>query len=67
MRYIGVLGSRKTQANLRDRLREHGVSEEDLARLRGPIGLPLGARTPAEIAISILAEMIAVKHGRSLA
>ncbi|HYF61835.1 MAG TPA: XdhC family protein, partial [Herpetosiphonaceae bacterium] len=40
VRYIGVLGSRKTQAKLRDRLREHGVSEDDLARLRGPIGLP---------------------------
>lgn len=67
VRYIGVLGSRKTQAKLRDRLRAHGVGEEDLARLRGPIGLPLGASTPAEIAVSILAEMIAVRHGRSLA
>ncbi|MBA3471171.1 MAG: XdhC family protein [Herpetosiphonaceae bacterium] len=60
--YIGVLGSRATQARRRDRLRDQGVSDEDLARLHGPIGLPLGGKAPAEIAISILAEMIKVQH-----
>lgn len=63
-RYIGVIGSRKTQVARRDRLREAGFGESDLARLRGPIGLDLGAISPEEIAISILAEMVAARHGR---
>ncbi len=65
--YIGVLGSRATQERRRARLREQGVSEADLARLHGPIGLPLGGKAPGEIAISILAEMIAVQHTPSAA
>jgi len=64
-RYIGAIGSRKTNADRRQRLVEAGVSEASLARLRGPIGLDLGGSAPEEVAISILAEMIAVKHGRS--
>ncbi|MGH7703032.1 MAG: XdhC family protein, partial [Gemmatimonadales bacterium] len=61
--YIGVIGSRKTQAARRERLRQQGFDEADLARLRGPIGLDLGGRHPAETALAILAEMTAVRYG----
>lgn len=64
-RYIGAVGSRKTNADRRERLRAAGVSDEDLGRVRGPIGLDIGGQTPEEMAIAILAEMIAVRYGRS--
>jgi xanthine dehydrogenase accessory factor len=64
-RYIGAVGSRKTNADRRERLRAAGVSEDDLARIRGPIGLDIGASTPEEMAISIMAEIISVRHGRT--
>lgn len=66
-RYVGALGSKKTQAARRDWLRSQGVGEETLARLRGPIGLDLGGRHPAETALAILAEMTAVRYGGSAA
>jgi xanthine dehydrogenase accessory factor len=64
--YIGAIGSRKTQDLRRERLRASGFGEEALARLHGPIGLDLGGRDPAEIALAILAEITAVRHGRKL-
>ncbi|MGB8364374.1 MAG: XdhC family protein [Rhizomicrobium sp.] len=55
--YIGALGSKKTHAGRLARLKAHGFSDDDLTRIHGPIGLAIGARSPAEIAISILAEV----------
>jgi len=63
-RYIGALGSPKTHAKRLERLRAEGMSEEQLARLYAPVGLPLGAETPEEIAVSIIAEIVAAQHGR---
>lgn len=62
-RYIGALGSRKNAAKRKAALIELGVAEEQLARLNAPIGIPLGAIEPEEIALSILSEMTAAKRG----
>lgn len=62
--YVGAIGSRKTQEDRRARLRSAGFTEAELARLHGPIGLDLGGRQPAEIALAILAEMTAVRYGK---
>jgi len=61
--YVGAMGSRKTHDDRLARLREAGVTEEQLARLSSPIGLDLGARTPEETAVSIAAEIIALRWG----
>src|SRR6478672_2459817 len=61
--YVGALGSRANNAKRRERLREFDLSDAEIARLHGPIGLYIGSRTPPEIAISILAEVTAVKNG----
>jgi xanthine dehydrogenase accessory factor len=62
-RYVGAIGSKKTQAGRRERLRELGLEEPEIARLHGPIGLNLGGRQPAEIALAIMAEITAVRYG----
>jgi xanthine dehydrogenase accessory factor len=64
-RYVGAIGSRKTQADRRRRLLEAGVTEEQLVQIRGPIGLDLGGREPAETALAILAEVVSVRRGGS--
>jgi xanthine dehydrogenase accessory factor len=61
--YLAALGSRHTQAARADWLAEHGVPAEGVGRIRGPAGLDIGARTPAEIAVAIVAEMVAVRSG----
>ena len=64
--YVGALGSRKNTQKRKERLLEFDVSKEEVERLYGPVGLSIGALTPPEIAVSILAEVIAVKYGASL-
>ncbi len=59
--YVGALGSRRTQQRRRERLREAGLDETDLERLHGPVGIELGGDTPEDIALSIMAEIVAVK------
>jgi xanthine dehydrogenase accessory factor len=62
--YVGALGSRKTQEQRHNRLREIGLSNSLLNKIRGPIGLDIGANSPPEIAVSIMAEIVAERNGR---
>ncbi|KQU66393.1 hypothetical protein ASD62_18435 [Phycicoccus sp. Root563] len=65
--YVGAMGSRKTQARRREWLLAHDVSEDSLATLHAPIGLDIGAQAPGEIAVAILAEVVAVRRGAGTA
>ena len=65
MGYVGAMGSRRTHSDRLERLREAGLTDDELARLSSPIGLDLGARTPEETAISIAAEIVATRWGGS--
>ena len=64
-RYVGAVGSKKTQGDRRERLRAAGVADDGLARLRGPVGLDLGGRSPSETALAIIAEVVAERYGGS--
>jgi xanthine dehydrogenase accessory factor len=61
--YVGAIGSRANNDRRRERLREFDLDDAEIARLHGPVGLYIGSRTPPEIAISILAEVTAIKNG----
>jgi xanthine dehydrogenase accessory factor len=62
--YLGMLGSKKRAAAVRDLLREEGFTDEELNRIRTPVGLDIGGKAPAEVALSILAEVVAVRSGK---
>lgn len=62
-RYIGVMGSRNKIRTINEKLREEGFDDSDLSRFHAPIGLPILAQTPAEIAISIAGELVYVRAG----
>ena len=64
-RYIGAQGSRVTHEGRKQQLKQQGFSDAELARIRAPIGLDIGSRTPAELALSILAEVLAVQYNRA--
>ena len=63
--YIGAMGSERTSANRRERLLALDLSAAEIARLHAPIGLPIGSKTPPEIAVAVLAEITAVRHGKA--
>ena len=63
-RYIGAIGSRTTTEQRKEELAQMGATPEQIARLHAPIGLRIGSRTPAEIALSIMAEVVAVRRGK---
>jgi len=66
VRYIGAIGSKRTQQSRREKMRAQGFTEEQMNRVHGPVGLDLGGKAAEEVALSILAEMVAVRNGRGL-
>ena len=65
-RYIGLMASRSKRARMVEALRDAGMGEDQLARVHSPVGLDIGAETPAELAVSIVAEMIQVRAGKTV-
>ena len=65
--YVGAIGSRKTGQERNERLLREGLGEEQIRRIHGPIGLDLGGKSPEEMALAIMAEIVAVRYGRDLA
>ncbi len=65
LRYLGLIGSRAKVARIYEALEADGITPEQLRKVHAPVGLDLGAVTPQEIAVSILAELIAVKYGKA--
>ncbi len=63
--YVGAIGSRKTSEERAERLKKNGLTEEQVQRIHGPIGLKLGGSAPEEIALSIMAEIVATRHGKA--
>jgi xanthine dehydrogenase accessory factor len=61
--YMGLIGSKRRTSIVIDRLRDSGVAEEELRRIRAPIGLDIGAVSPEEVALAIIAEIVAERHG----
>jgi xanthine dehydrogenase accessory factor len=62
--YVGAIGSRKTGEERAQRLKQQGLTDEQIRRIHGPIGLSIGATTPEEIALAIMAEIVAYRHGK---
>jgi xanthine dehydrogenase accessory factor len=62
--YVGAIGSRKTGAERAERLKKQGLTDEQLNRIHGPIGLNIGAKSPEEMALAIMAEIVAARHGK---
>jgi xanthine dehydrogenase accessory factor len=62
--YVGAIGSRKTGAERAERLKQQGLTDEQLSRIHGPIGLNIGATSPEEMALAIMAEIVATRHGK---
>jgi xanthine dehydrogenase accessory factor len=63
--YVGMLGNRRRGRGVLDLLRQQGVAEQELARVQVPVGLDIGAQTAAEIALSVLAQIVAVRAGKT--
>jgi xanthine dehydrogenase accessory factor len=63
--YVGAIGSRKTNEERSERLKQQGLSDEQLSRIHGPIGLNIGATSPEEMALAIMAEIVATRHGKN--
>jgi len=64
--YVGAIGSRKTNEERAERLKQSGLTEEQVRRIHGPIGLNIGGSAPEEIALAIMAEIVATRHGKSV-
>ncbi len=62
--YVGAIGSRKTSGERAERLKKQGLTDEQLAQIHGPIGLNIGATSPEEMALAIMAEIVAMRHGK---